>query len=323
MRINFSFKRVLSFLLSLCMVVGMVQIPVAHAAGADMLYLVPNANWKVDGARFAAYFFGNGETWVSMKDSDGNGVYEVAVPTGYPSVIFCRMNPNASANNWNNKWNQTADLTVPSVNQCYTVKESTWDKGGGTWADYSAGCTVTLNRNGVGGNTTVSVPEGKVFSEPAAPTAEGYDFRGWYTDSDCTAEYTFGNVITGDFTLYAKWVEITPETVSYTVSFNMNGQGSAIAAETVNEGAKVSEPTAPTASGYLFRGWFTDAACTTAYDFNASVNADLELFAKWLKIKDQMVALAKQDEKIASLLEGKQIIKEIAVPGKLVNIVAR
>ncbi len=39
--------------------------------------------------------------------------------------------------------------------------------------------------------------------------------------------------------------------------------------------------------------------------------------------KDQMIALAKQDEKIASLLEGKQIIKEIAVPGKLVNIVAR
>ena len=39
--------------------------------------------------------------------------------------------------------------------------------------------------------------------------------------------------------------------------------------------------------------------------------------------KDQMIALAKQDEKIASLLEDKQIIKEIAVPGKLVNIVAR
>ena len=39
--------------------------------------------------------------------------------------------------------------------------------------------------------------------------------------------------------------------------------------------------------------------------------------------KDQMIALAKGDEKIASLLDGKQIIKEIAVPGKLVNIVAK
>jgi leucyl-tRNA synthetase len=36
-----------------------------------------------------------------------------------------------------------------------------------------------------------------------------------------------------------------------------------------------------------------------------------------------MISLAKSDEKIASILEGKQIIKEIAVPGKLVNIVAR
>ena len=99
------------------------------------LYLKPNANWLKDGARFAAYFFGNGETWVSMKDL-GNGYYEVQKPTSksYPNVIFCRMNPGATANNWNNKWNQTADLTVPTDDKnLYTVKENTWDKGGGTW----------------------------------------------------------------------------------------------------------------------------------------------------------------------------------------------
>ena len=35
------------------------------------------------------------------------------------------------------------------------------------------------------------------------------------------------------------------------------------------------------------------------------------------------IALAKADEKIASLLDGKTIIKEIYVPGKIVNIVAK
>jgi leucyl-tRNA synthetase len=38
--------------------------------------------------------------------------------------------------------------------------------------------------------------------------------------------------------------------------------------------------------------------------------------------KDEVIAAAKQDEKIAELIAGKSIKKEIYVPGKLVNIVA-
>ncbi len=39
--------------------------------------------------------------------------------------------------------------------------------------------------------------------------------------------------------------------------------------------------------------------------------------------KDEMIAVAKANPKIAAQLEGKTVIKEIAVPGKLVNIVAK
>ena len=106
----------------------------------EVLYLKPNSNWLVDNARFAAYFFnaaGN-NTWVSATDSDSDGIYEVNIPTGYTfgdNVIFCRMNPKTTANNWNNKWNQTDDLTIPTDgNNLYTVKDGTWDKGGGTWS---------------------------------------------------------------------------------------------------------------------------------------------------------------------------------------------
>ena len=102
------------------------------------LYLTPNANWKQSNARFAAYFFGNGETWVSMTKVAGEtDLYEVTIPTAkkYPNVIFCRMNPSAAANNWSNKWNQTADLVIPTDGKNhYTVKAGTWDKGGGTWS---------------------------------------------------------------------------------------------------------------------------------------------------------------------------------------------
>ena len=116
------------------------------AAGTqpEKLYLTPSSNWKQSNARFAAYFFGNGETWVSMTYNSSLGVYEVTVPTNktYPSVIFCRMNPSASANNWNNKWNQTADLTIPTNGtNHYSIKEGTWDKGGGTWSTLGSTCT--------------------------------------------------------------------------------------------------------------------------------------------------------------------------------------
>lgn len=104
-----------------------------------IVYLKPNSNWTQSNARFAAYFFGGsvGEKWVSMT-ACGDGTYEVHLPEGYDygcNIIFCRMNPATTANNWNNKWNQTADLKTPTDGKnLYTVKENTWDKGGGTWS---------------------------------------------------------------------------------------------------------------------------------------------------------------------------------------------
>ena len=38
---------------------------------------------------------------------------------------------------------------------------------------------------------------------------------------------------------------------------------------------------------------------------------------------DELLAAAKQDEKIIGYIDGKTIVKEIVVPGKLVNIVVK
>ncbi|MBQ3172793.1 MAG: hypothetical protein IJB56_00625 [Alistipes sp.] len=105
----------------------------------NVVYLKPNSNWMEDNARFAAYFWNNsGNVWVSMVDSDSDGIYEVNLPVGYSygcNIIFCRMNPATTANNWNNKWNQTNDLTTPTDgNNLYTVADGAWDKGDGTWS---------------------------------------------------------------------------------------------------------------------------------------------------------------------------------------------
>ena len=102
------------------------------------VYLKPNSNWTQANARFAAYFFNNSTNkniWVDMTYNSGLGYYECQIPEGtWPNVIFCRMDPGKTANNWDNKWNQTADLTLSNSNNAFTVKSGTWDNGGGDWS---------------------------------------------------------------------------------------------------------------------------------------------------------------------------------------------
>ena len=69
-------------------------------------------------------------------------------------------------------------------------------------------------------------------------------------------------------------------TVTYSVTFNTNG-GSSISVQTVETGKKAMEPVAPTKSGYLFDGWYSDENCTTAFNFAAAITKNTTLYAKW------------------------------------------
>lgn len=109
----------------------------------NKLYLKPNSYWfQKDGnqkdPRFAAYFFNSNTDyeWVSMGNPV-DGVYSCDIPaTVYKKVIFCRMNGGNETNDWSNKYNQSSDLTVPTDGKTlYTVKDNTWDNGGGSWSE--------------------------------------------------------------------------------------------------------------------------------------------------------------------------------------------
>ena len=60
------------------------------------------------------------------------------------------------------------------------------------------------------------------------------------------------------------------------------GDGSS-SSSAVFKGNKLVKPSDPTREGYAFAGWYTDEACTKAYDFSAAVTADMTLYAKWTK----------------------------------------
>lgn len=70
---------------------------------------------------------------------------------------------------------------------------------------------------------------------------------------------------------------------SWTVAFNSNGGSACDTKFVATDDGKLVKPADPTRDGYTFGGWFTDEACTRAYDFSTPVTADLTLYAKWTK----------------------------------------
>ena len=85
---------------------------------AERLYLDATV-WKNDNPRFALYAFNNAKTeiaWFDMSLVSGN-VYKVDVAnySKYDQVIFCRMDPANTTNDWSNKWNQSYDLGIKAT----------------------------------------------------------------------------------------------------------------------------------------------------------------------------------------------------------------
>ena len=97
---------------------------------AKTIYLVPN-DWRNDGAVFFAH------SW-DVQDNDAqltavsDNLYSATIPDGNNHILFVRM-PNGSASlNWDNKWNQTADLEIPSGMNTYTI--TGWGGDDGSWS---------------------------------------------------------------------------------------------------------------------------------------------------------------------------------------------
>ena len=119
------------------------------------IYFTPTSGWKSDNARFAVYTWNStGNTWINLTDEDGDGTYEAPFNFDiYSEVIFCRMNPNASANNWNNKWNQTGNIKVTLDKNKYELSSNDeWNQPSGNATKF------------VGTNTSLGIddPTGKL-----------------------------------------------------------------------------------------------------------------------------------------------------------------
>jgi len=66
----------------------------------------------------------------------------------------------------------------------------------------------------------------------------------------------------------------------YTVTFQSNG-GTATAPLVVTNGSKLTLPTAPTYTGYVFMGWYTDTELTSEFNISTPISSNITLYAKW------------------------------------------
>ena len=103
---------------------------------------------------------------------------------------------------------------------------------------------------------------------------------------------TTGNIVDQTLAFYKKtttggYQNYTTECsapTEFTVTYEANGHGTAPAAQTITSGEKATEPTAPTATGYTFGGWYKESACTNKFDFSTPITDNINLYAKWTPI---------------------------------------
>lgn len=87
------------------------------------VYLNPNeyTNWSKGDERYAIYCFGSGDTWYNFTSFDAGcegTLYKAEVDKKYTSYVICRMNGATTENNWDNKWDQTYDITAADGIYC-------------------------------------------------------------------------------------------------------------------------------------------------------------------------------------------------------------
>lgn len=229
-----------------------------------VLYLQLNSAWKASNARYAAYVWTSGkEQWFDLSQEDGD-VYRVeltAEATSWSNIIFVKMKPNTTGNNWDNKDAQTEDLKIQpqSANtDCFKITGNQSEgKAIGTWVKYPFDTfTVALDAvsyDSAGSKETNGFTGGKVsvggvvhtsavtntYSDQTTVTAtavcnEGYQFAGWFSDSDCihnvadNAELSIS--VNSSVHYYAKFIKSETKTYYFMPSDDWKKDGARFAA---------------------------------------------------------------------------------------------
>lgn len=259
-------KRILSFLLALCMCLTLVPVTVladddvqqindaavqAITPGSDVsvLSVVPDT-----GAYHTYEFYVDGEKIDTQIVKNGDTLYEppVTAPAG---KTFTGWEPNVTFG------------TVSNVDKTETITVKAQFADGYHVYFKDDNGRIIATKTGKTGDTIT-------FADVSFPVNADKAITGWYTDKDYTNKVDSVTINGADITLYAKVEK------GYWLTFESNG-GSYVAPAFYANGTAAAAPTdKPTKSGYTFAGWYTDEDLKTPASFD-SITASTTLYAKW------------------------------------------
>ncbi len=220
-----NFKQFTSRLSARWLIMALMMLVGTSSAWGKDFYLIPGC-WDTDGAKYSVNYFGG--TGVTQSFTDFAESVTIGEKTYYKvtgvhdnatTIIWVRHNSSATKPSWDNKWNQTNDITVKAN---YNVVEITgWDQSNYKYSTKVTECnavtkpTITLASSPV--KCGVYVTAGLI-------TIDGYDAN--------TYTYTLNKDGNATTIVYNDGYAITEEG-SYTVTADVSENSC---------GAQTSEP---------------------------------------------------------------------------------
>ena len=118
--------RLLSVVLAVMMLFSLVTVGFTSASAAEVevaetgatktIYLDPGSDWSQANAKFDAWTWGGAkaDAWIDFADPDGDGIFEAQIESDRTGMKVVRRGPSQPAHSWNDKWNESSDLTIPT-----------------------------------------------------------------------------------------------------------------------------------------------------------------------------------------------------------------
>ena len=144
--------------------------------------------------------------------------------------------------------------------------------------------TITFDTQGGSEVKPITIAEGATITLPNNPTKEGYVFAGWYLSNALVEEFNITKTITGDITLYAKWIEDSgqeepPVGKTYSITFMVDG--ATYNTLNISEGGVITLPENPEKKCCLFDGWYIDEDLLEQFNATQDISQDIVVYAKW------------------------------------------
>ena len=215
MKIKKSFKKSISIILTILMIVSTMLVAVTSVSASNITsdgtqYLYFNgspstnaSNWAKDGTtvlKLNAYFIkpdkSTGE-WSDQATLVSGNYYAVKIPSGtWGYVVLVRHNPaNTNIQTFDSNWGQTGDLSLSTVDNYiskFDYKDFTSDT---TWGDYAApanSVSATMTGAGVlGGSGTSGNPY--ILQQGSTVTVNATSAKNKLNDTNLKYKYSFNS----------------------------------------------------------------------------------------------------------------------------------